>query len=107
MLVPEEHINALLDTVLKVRSFIIAGAFLVGVSTLLTFALVIVLSLRLRQRELQTLAKIGCSRFRILSFVACELSVVVGCALLLATTGVIALTSLGDEAVRWLILSST
>jgi putative ABC transport system permease protein len=107
VLVPAEHINALLDTVLKVRSFIIAGAFLVGISTLLTFALVIVLSLRLRQRELQTLAKIGCSRLRILLLVTCELSVVVGCALLLATAGVIALVSLGDEAVRWLILSSS
>jgi putative ABC transport system permease protein len=107
VLVPQEHIDALLDTVLKVRSFIIAGAFLVGISTLLTFALVIVLSLRLRQRELQTLAKIGCSRWRILSLVASELSIVVGFALLLATAGVIALTSLGDEAVRWLILSSS
>ena len=107
VLVPQEHVDALLDTVLKVRSFIIAGALLVGISTLLTFTLVIVLSLRLRQRELQTLAKIGCSRLRILSFVACELTVVVGFALLIATAGVIALTSLGDEAVRWLILSSS
>ena len=106
VLVPQDHIDGLLDTVLKVRTFIIAGAFLVGLSTLLTFTLVIVLSLRLRQRELQTLAKIGCSRIRILSFVFCELSMVIGIALLLATCGVMGLQLLEDQAVRWLILTA-
>ena len=106
VLVPQDHIDGLLDTVLKVRTFIIAGAFLVGLSTLLTFTLVIVLSLRLRQRELQTLAKIGCSRIRILSFVFCELSMVIGIALLLATCGVLGLQLLEDQAVRWLILTA-
>ena len=53
---PTGQIDMLLATVLKVRAFVLVGAGLVGVSTLLTFALVIVLSLRLRARELQTMA---------------------------------------------------
>ena len=55
--------DAMLEKVLMVRSYIIAIIAVVSMVTLLTMSLIIVLSIRLRRREVTTMTKLGCSRW--------------------------------------------
>ena len=91
-------------TVMKVRSFIIAGAIIVGVCALALTGLVFLLSLRLRRRELATMAKIGCSRFKIASIVSMEVVLVLGVAIFTAACLTILTSRFGAEAIRWFVL---
>ena len=74
---PEAVMQDLLDTVFTVRGFIVAAILLVGVATAATAALVFILSLRLRQRELATIVKIGGSRATVATLIASEVTFVI------------------------------
>jgi putative ABC transport system permease protein len=82
----------LLDTILTVESFVVAGAVLVGLATSAVATLVFLLSLRLRRREMETLFKIGGSRGRVVALMASEISVVLATAVVVAC-GLTMLTS--------------
>ena len=101
---PVDVMDQLLATILKVRAFMVASAALVGLATLLTTGLVLMLSLRLRKGELATMARLGCARFKIVSIVACENLAIV----ILAASFTILLTLVtlrfGAEAIRWFLL---
>jgi len=102
---PEVVIRELLDTVFTVQSFVVAGILLVSAATLATAVLVLLLSLRLRRREIETLVKIGGSRGRVAFLVLSEavIVVVVGGAL---AAGLTLLTHrFGSAAIRALLLS--
>ena len=72
---PLDIIDELLDTVIAVRSYVVMAVIIVGFTTLLTTILVFMLSLRLRQREILTMHRIGgCSR-RIAGILAAEIVV--------------------------------
>ncbi|UCG79726.1 MAG: hypothetical protein JSV60_07005, partial [Desulfobacterales bacterium] len=72
---PLNIIDELLETVISVRSYVVMAVIIVGFSTLLTTVLVFMLSLRLRQREILTMHRIGGSRRRIFSILAAEIVV--------------------------------
>jgi putative ABC transport system permease protein len=55
-------LDELLGTILTIERFVITALVIVGISTLVISALVFMLSLRLRKREIQTMTKIGGSR---------------------------------------------
>ena len=74
---PLDVIDALLETVVSVRSYVVTAVVLVGFSTLLTTVLVFLLSLRLRHREIVTMHKIGGCRKRIAVILAAEIVVTV------------------------------
>jgi putative ABC transport system permease protein len=97
---PENVMNELLATILTVQSFITAGAVIVGLATLATAALVFMLSLRLRRREIETLFKIGGSRASVATIMTSEIVVVLLAGVLLAG-GLTFLTSqFGSAAIR-------
>ena len=102
---PSSVMDELLDTVVTVQGFVIAGMLIVGVAALATAVLVFALSVKLRQREIETMAKIGGSRSRIASVLVAEVLVVVLLAVVLAG-GLTLLTSrFGSLAIRVLLLS--
>ena len=70
---PIEVMDELLETILTVRTFVIAGAVILGLATLATAVLVFSLSLRLRRRERLTLFKIGGSRTSVAGVMASEI----------------------------------
>ncbi len=70
---PSTVMSSLLDTVLTVEQYVLAGAALVGVATLGIATLVFGLSLRLRRRERETLVRIGGSRARVATVMAAEI----------------------------------
>jgi len=72
---PLDIIDELLETVISVRSYVVMAVIVVGFSTLLTTILVFMLSLRLRQREILTMHRIGGCRRRIFGILAAEIVV--------------------------------
>jgi putative ABC transport system permease protein len=104
IVVPSEVMLDLLGTILTVRSLIIAASSIVAVAALLTTALVFILSLRLRQREIRTMHRLGCSRQTIASIVAAEIVVVFLAACLLAAALTVVTSQLGANVVRWFVL---
>ena len=76
MIVPLAVIGELMGIVFKVEMFFRANQAVVLVSTILFLGLVVVLSLRLRRREMQTMFRIGCSRMTIFWVQAAELGII-------------------------------
>lgn len=102
ILVPREVVDEIADFVLKLKTFFDANVALVGLATVLFLALVVMLSIRVRQREIETLVKIGASRGAIARMFAVELGLVVAAGVLLAA----ALAAVGvlvlSEAIPWM-----
>ena len=74
---PVAVIDELLDTILTIQQFIVAAVIIVGLATIATAALVFMLSLRLRRREIDTMHRIGGSRPRVASMLLAEVAIVI------------------------------
>ncbi|MHC4339225.1 MAG: hypothetical protein ACYSX0_03285 [Planctomycetota bacterium] len=100
---PNTILDQLLDTILTVQSFVVAALVIVGLATLATAALVFLLSLRLRRREIETMVKIGGSRASIASVLVSEIVGVLLASVVLAALLTWMTSWFGTEAVRALI----
>ena len=97
--------DELLSTILTVQSYVVTGVIVIGISTLATAALVFMLSVRLRRREISTMMKIGGARGTIAAVLASEVVIVLVIAAAVAA-GLTALTAYyGSAIIRTLILS--
>ena len=99
IVLPLDVMNDLLDTVLTVRSYVIAAMGIVALATVATAALVFLLSLRLRRREIETMSKIGGSRSRVAAVLGCEVLVVLACSLTIAAALTALTTQFGSEVI--------
>ena len=97
--------DELLETILTVREYVIAAVVIAGVATLATAALVFLLSLRLRRREIETMLKIGASRATVATLVASELAFVLASGALVAWALTLLTSRFGSAAIRALVLS--
>ena len=77
LLVPRQVVAETLNLVFRVKHFFDAQALLVGVAMILMLSLVVLLSLRLRRGELETMFKLGCARMTIFWLQAAEILIVV------------------------------
>jgi putative ABC transport system permease protein len=84
MLVPRKVITELMGFVFRIKRFFDANFALVAVATSLFLTLIVLLSLRIRRREMETLFKIGCSRFTVFRLQALELTIVLAAGVLLS-----------------------
>jgi putative ABC transport system permease protein len=84
MLVPLTVIQDLLDTVFVVRDYVVLAGVGVAGAAFVIMALVFALSIRLRQREIQTIRKIGGARQRLNAILCMEIAIVVGAGIGLA-----------------------
>ena len=100
---PVTVMNELLETILTVQRFVIAGAVIVGLATLASAALVFMLSLRLRRREIETLFKIGGSRVSVAAVMASEIVVVIATGVVLASVLTFVTSQFGGVVIRALI----
>jgi putative ABC transport system permease protein len=89
---PIAVVTDLLDTIFTVQRYVLVGALITGVCTLAVIALVFLLSLRLRQREMETMHRIGGSRAYVGAILAGEIVFVlaIGSGLAAALTAVTA-----------------
>ena len=102
---PDAVMDELLETILTVREYVIAAVVIAGVATLATAALVFLLSLRLRRREIETMLKIGASRATVATLVASELAFVLASGALVAGALTLLTSRFGSAAIRALLLS--
>jgi len=74
---PAEVIDALLATIFKIRTVLDGIIVLVGFATLLSLVLVFSLSLRLREKEIDTIFKLGASRATVTCLLGAEISIII------------------------------
>ena len=74
---PDEVIDGLLQNIFRIRNVLDAVIALVGLATILTIILVFTLSLRLRQREIQTIFKLGCRKATIARLLSAEIGIII------------------------------
>jgi len=79
--VPRKVVEEMTGIVLRVKRFFDAVFVMVLASTALFLVLVVMLSLRIRQREFQTLHKIGCSRSTVFALQAAEVALLLAVSL--------------------------
>jgi putative ABC transport system permease protein len=102
---PLSVIEELLGTVVTIQQFVVAAVIIVSLATVATAALVFMLSLRLRRREIDTMFKIGASRSRVTGTLASEVIVVLALAILLAAVLTALTSQYGTDIIENLILS--
>lgn len=101
---PTTVMNELLDTILTIQGFVVAAILLVAAATIATAALVFLLSLRLRRREIETMTKIGGSRGSIATILVSEVAAVLILGVILAGVLTLATSQFGASIIRaWLL----
>jgi len=82
---PDDVIDGLMENIFRIRDVIDAVIVIVGFATVLTIVLVFMLSLRLRQGEIDTIFRIGCSRLTITRLLAAEILIIFAVSAVLCT----------------------
>lgn len=80
---PVNVVQSLLRNIFKIRRVLNVIFVVVSVAMLLTIFLVIALSLRLRQAEIETMYRLGCSRLKMAQLVTAEFGVIIVVSLVL------------------------
>jgi len=101
---PEEVIAGLLQNIFRIKNVLDAVIAVVALATVLAVILVFALSLRLRQREIQTIFKIGCSRMTIVKLMAAEIMIIVLASAVLCSVMIFAVQNISHELVRMLFI---
>lgn len=101
---PEEVIRGLTETIFKVEGMLNAAFTLMGCATGLLILLVVLLSIRLRQREISTMYMMGCARTKIVAIISAELAITTALSASLAIAMTLLTLRFADEALRLLIL---
>jgi len=101
---PTTVMNELLDTILTIQGFVVAAILLVAAATIATAALVFLLSLRLRRREIETMTKIGGSRWSVGTILVSEVAAVLVLGVFLAGVLTLVTSQFGPGIIRaWLL----
>jgi len=104
ILQPEAVIDGLLQNIFRIKNVLDAVIAVVALAMVLAVILVFTLSLRLRQREIQTIFKIGCSRMTIAKLIAAEILIIVVCSAFLCGIMMVAVQSISNDIVRMLFI---
>jgi putative ABC transport system permease protein len=76
LVVPGTVIDGLLANIFRIKNVLDAVIFIVGIATALALTLVFALSIRLRQREISTLFRLGGSRLTIARLLVAEIAII-------------------------------
>ena len=98
-------IDGLMQSIFRIKGLLDTVVTLVSVATMLALGLVLSLSIRLRQRELQTIYRLGCSRQTSFRLIAAELFLVCLGAGVLAALALMVLGWNAEALVGRLLLS--
>ena len=100
---PKHVIDDLLRTVLTVRQYVLVAVAIVAMATMAGMALVFLLSLQLRRREMETIAKIGGTRTRLVALVATEVLGVIAISAFFAVLLSLVTLWMASSASEWLV----
>jgi len=102
---PTEVIEGLLENIFRIKSVIDAVIAIVGLATVLAIILVFGLSVRLRQRELTTIFKLGCSRMTAVRLIVAEIIIILLASSLIGAVMLYGVQINSEALVRMLIFS--
>lgn len=77
IIVPEEVIDGLLQNIFRIKNVLDSVILLVSLATVFAIFLVFALSLRLRQREIKTIFKLGCRKSTVARLLGAEILIIV------------------------------
>jgi putative ABC transport system permease protein len=101
---PDEVINGLLQNIFRIKNVLDAVVLVVASATVLAIVLVFALSHRLRQREFQTIFKLGCSRMTIIRLFLAEIPLIVSASGLLCGALMLVVNGYANDLVRMLFI---
>ena len=101
---PSEVIDGLLQNIFRIRNVLDAVIALVGSATLLSIILVFSLSLRIRQREIMTIFRIGCSRMTVARLLGAEILIILLVSGVLCAGGIFVVDAYANDLVRALFI---
>ena len=101
---PREVIEGLLQNIFRIKNVLDAVIAVVALATVMAIILVFALSLRLRQREVQTIFKIGCSRLTIAKLLGGEILIITMTSGILCSLMMIAVRFYANDLVRMLFI---
>jgi putative ABC transport system permease protein len=104
ILEPSEVIDGLLQNIFRIKNVLDAVISVVALATIMAIILVFALSLRLRQREIQTIFKLGCGRATIARLLGAEIFMIVGVSGLLCIFMVLLVDQYSNDIVRMLFI---
>jgi putative ABC transport system permease protein len=104
LVVPGTVIDGLLATIFRIKNVLDAVILLVAIATVLALLLVFALSLRLRQREIRTVFRIGGSRLTIARLLSAEIAIILVISAALCATLMLTVNQYSGDLVRALFI---
>jgi putative ABC transport system permease protein len=101
---PADVIDGLLQNIFRIKNVLDAVISVVTLATILAIILVFALSLRLRQREIQTIFKLGCRRATITRLLAAEIFIIVAMSGITCGALIWLVNQFSNELVRMLFI---
>jgi len=101
---PADVIDGLLQNIFRVKNVLDAVISVVALATILAIILVFALSLRLRQREIQTIFKLGCRRATIARLLAAEIFIIVIMSAVFCGAMIFLVNQFSNDLVRMLFI---
>jgi putative ABC transport system permease protein len=101
---PGDVIEGLLQNIFRIKNVLDAVISVVALATILAVVLVFALSLRLRQREIKTIFRLGCSRLTIARLLAAEIFIIVSISGLLCGAMIFTVDQYANDIVRMLFI---
>ena len=101
---PAEVIDGLLQNIFRIKNVLDAVIVVVGLATVFAIVLVFALSLRLRQREINTIFKLGCSRMTTARLIAAEIFIIVLSSSVICSVMVFTVNLFSNDLVRKLFI---
>jgi len=104
LVVPGTVIDGLLANIFRIKNVLDAVILVVGIATVLALTLVFALSVRLRQREIRTVFRIGGSRLTVARLVGAEIAIVLAASAILCAVVTLAVYQYSGDLVRALFV---
>ncbi len=101
---PADVIDTLMTNIFRIRNVLDAVILFVGLATLMALVLVFALSLRLRQREIDTIFKLGCSRMTIAQLLGAEVVIIAAFSTVLCLLILLVVSHYDQQLVRELFI---
>jgi len=101
---PREVIDSLLQNIFRIKNVLDAVISVVAIATIMAIVLVFTLSLRLRQKEIQTIFKLGCRKATVVRLICAEIFLIVLTSGVLCSIMVFLVAMYSNELVRILII---
>ena len=104
LVVPGTVVDGLLANIFRIKNVLDAVIFVVAIATVLALTLVFALSIRLRQREIGTVFRLGGSRLTIARLLIAEIAIIVSASALLCGVVMLAVNQYSGDLVRALFI---